>query len=99
MRSFFNKLLYLPKTEIIDYKIENNKVYLIVQSTFDEVPCRKCGGSTKSKSFAKEREIRHLPMNEQECYLAHLERTCKKRNLDFKLENHGLLYYSYSVRL
>jgi hypothetical protein len=30
---------------------------------------------------------------------AHLERTCKKRNLDFKLENHGWLYYSYSVRL
>lgn len=30
---------------------------------------------------------------------AHLERTCKKLNHDFKLENHGWLYYSYSVRL
>ena len=40
-------------------KIENNKVYLTVQSTFDEVPCRKCGGPTKSKGYAEEREIRH----------------------------------------
>jgi transposase len=69
MKSFFNKLLNLPKTEIIDYKIEDNKVYLTVQSTYNEIPCRQCGGPTKSKGYSEEREIRHLPMNEQECYL------------------------------
>ena len=69
MYSFFNKLLKLPKTEVTGYKILNNKIYLNVKSTFEEIPCRKCGGKTKSKGYTEEREIRHLPMNEQECYL------------------------------
>ena len=81
MKSFSNKLLNLPKTEIIDYKIENNKVYLTVQSTFDEVECRKCGGLTKSKGYAEEREIRHLPMNAQECYLVILTHQLNTRHI------------------
>jgi hypothetical protein len=62
MYSFFNKLLKLPKTEVTGYKILNNKIYLNVKSTFDEIPCRKCGDKTKSKGYAEERKIRHLPM-------------------------------------
>jgi len=69
MQSFFNKLLDLPQTEVTGYQIDGNKLYLEVQSTFDEVPCRQCGKKTKSKGYAEKREIRHLPMNDKECYL------------------------------
>lgn len=99
MKSFLNKLLNLPETEIIDNKIENNKVYLTVQSTFDEVPCRKCGGPTKSKGYAEERKIRHLPMNEQECYLViKAKRGICENCDDHPTTNQRLEWYEYKSR-
>jgi transposase len=99
MNSFLNKLLNLPKTEIIDHRIENNKVYLTVQSTYDEVPCRKCGGPTKSKGYAEEREIRHLPMNEQECYLViKAKRGICENCDDHPTTNQRLEWYEYNSR-
>ena len=40
MKSFLNKLLNLPKAEIIDYKIENNKVsqYIHSHQTIENMP-------------------------------------------------------------
>tara|TARA_B110000211_G_scaffold197708_1_gene227357 strand:+ start:292 stop:1548 length:1257 start_codon:yes stop_codon:yes gene_type:complete len=99
MYSFFNKLLKLPKTEVTEYKILNNKIYLNVKSTFDEIPCRKCGEKTKSKGYAEEREIRHLPMNEQECYLVIKAKRgiCEKCD-DTPTTNQRLEWYEYKSR-
>ena len=99
MLLFFNKLLNLPRTEVTDYKIVDNKIYLNVQSTFDEVPCRKCGKPTKSKGYAKKREIRHLPMNGKECYLE----IKAKRGIcvdcdDHPTTNQRLEWYDYKSR-
>ena len=61
MHVFLNDLLNLPNTIVTDYEIIGNKIMLDVESTFDEVKCRKCDGPTKSKGYAEVREIRHLP--------------------------------------
>lgn len=99
MLSFFNKLLNLPQTEVTDYKIVDNKIYLNVKSTSDEIPCRKCGKPTKSKGYAEKREIRHLPMNGKECYLE-IE---AKRGICMECDEHPttnqrLEWYDYKSR-
>ena len=48
MHVFLNDLLNLPNTIVTDYAIIGNKIMLDVESTFDEVKCRKCDGPTKS---------------------------------------------------
>ncbi len=69
IHQFLNDLLNLPDTKVTDYKIIKNAIYVDVESTTDDVDCRKCGGPTTSKGYAEVREIRHLPMNGYECYL------------------------------
>lgn len=99
MLSFFNELLDLPQTEVTGYKIVDKKIYLEVQSTFNEVECRQCGGPTKSKGYAEERAIRHLPMNEQECYLIiKAKRGICENCDDHPTTNQRLEWYDYKSR-
>ena len=46
MHQFLNDLLNLPDTQVTDYKIVGNKIYIDVESTTDEVKCRICNGPT-----------------------------------------------------
>ncbi|MCF6777913.1 transposase family protein, partial [Thiotrichales bacterium 19X7-9] len=99
MHQFLNDLLDLPDTKVTGYEIIGNKIYVDVQSTFDEVNCRNCGKPTKSKGYAEMREIRHLPMNGLECYL----RIKAKRGIcencdDHPTTNQRLKWYDYKSR-
>jgi transposase len=99
MHQFLNDLLNLPDTEVTGYKIIQNSIYVDVQSTIDEVKCRVCGGDTKSKGYAEEREIRHLPMNGYDCYL----RIKSKRGICEKCDdnpttNQRLEWFDYKSR-
>jgi transposase len=99
MHQFLNDLLNLPDTEITGYKIIQNSIYVDVQSTIDVVKCRVCGGATKSKGYAEEREIRHLPMNGYDCYL----RIKSKRGIcencdDHPTTNQRLEWFDYKSR-
>ena len=55
MLAFLNKLLNLSRIKVTDYKIVDNKIYLNVQSAFDEVLYRKYGKPAKSKGYAKKK--------------------------------------------
>ncbi|MDC0535996.1 transposase [Francisellaceae bacterium] len=99
MHQFLDDLLNLPDTKITNCEIINDKIYIDVQSTLDEVNCSKCGKPTKSKGYAEMREIRHLPMNGLECYL----RIKAKRGIcehcdDHPTTNQRLEWYDYKSR-
>ena len=51
MHDFLENLLALPATKVTDYKITNDVVYIRVESTHSQVPCRKCGRATKPKGL------------------------------------------------
>jgi len=99
MHAFLNDLLNLPGTKVTNYEIIGNKILIDVESTFDEVKCRKCDGSTKSKGYAEVREIRHLPMNGYECYLRIKSKRgiCEKCD-DTPTTNQRLEWHDYKSR-
>ena len=99
MFEFLDDLLNLPDTKVTGCKIVDDKIYIDVDSTTDEVKCRQCGGTTRSKGRAELREIRHLPMNGLECYLC----IKAKRGICDKCDNtpttnQRLKWYDYSSR-
>ena len=99
MHAFLNDLLKLPDTKVTSCEIIKNTIYIDVESTVQEVKCRKCMGPTKSKGYAEEREIRHLPMNGYDCYL----RIKAKRGIcetcdDNPTTNQRLEWYDYKSR-
>lgn len=63
------KLLDLPNTKVLSYKVTNEAVYIYIESTEDKVPCRKCGRETKPKGLGQEIKLRHLPILGKPCYL------------------------------
>jgi len=69
MDDFITKLLDLPNTNVLSYKITNDAVYIYIESTEAMVPCRECGRATKSKGLGQEVKLRHLPILGRPCYL------------------------------
>ena len=99
MHSFLEDILQLSNTRVVDYKLKNHKIYIEVESIDPAITCRKCGGKTKSKGYGEEREIRHLPILERECYLVIKPRRGICENCDdTPTTNQRLDWYDYKSR-
>ncbi len=62
MTDFITELLDLPDINVLNYKITQEAVYINIESTGTEMPCRQCGRQTKSKGLGQEIKLRHLPI-------------------------------------
>ena len=69
MDNFVSELLNLPNTNVLNYKITDEAVYIYIESTETKLPCCKCGKETKSKGLGQEVKLRHLPILGRPCYL------------------------------
>ena len=69
MDDFITDLLNLPNVNVLNIVNKPDAVYIQVESTETNIPCRVCGKPTKSKGLGQEVKLRHLPMLGKPCYL------------------------------
>ena len=69
MTDLVQELLELEDVKVIGYKIQNDAIYIQVESTKSEIPCKKCGKLTKPKGVGKEIQLRHLAMLGKASYI------------------------------
>lgn len=69
MTDLVQELLELKDVKVIGYKIRNDAIYIQVESTKSEIPCKKCGNPTKPKGVGKEIKLRHLAVLGKASYI------------------------------
>ena len=69
MDDFVTKLLNLPGTAVLQYKIADDAVHIHVESTDSAVRCSQCGKKTKPNGLGREIKLRHLPILGKPCYI------------------------------
>ena len=69
MTDLVQELLELEDVNVIGYKIHNDAIYIQVESTKSEIPCKKCGKLTKLKGVGKEIQLRHLAVLGKASYI------------------------------
>lgn len=69
MTDLVQELLELEDVKVIGYKIQNDAIYIQVESTRSEIPCKKCGKLTKPKGAGKEIQLRHLAVLGKASYI------------------------------
>ena len=69
MTDLVQELLELEDVKVIGYKIQNDAIYIQVESTKSEIPCKKCGKLTKPKGVGKEIQLRHLAVLGKASYI------------------------------
>jgi transposase len=69
MTDLVQELLELEDVKVIGYKIQNDAIYIQVESTKLEIPCKKCGKLTKPKGVGKEIQLRHLAVLGKASYI------------------------------
>lgn len=69
MTDLVQELLELSDVKVVGYKIQNDAIYIQVESTKSEIPCKKCGRLTKPKGVGKEIQLRHLAVLGKASYI------------------------------
>ncbi len=69
MTNLVQELLELENVKVIGYKIQNDAIYIQVESTKSEILCKKCGKPTKPKGVGKEIQLRHLAVLGKASYI------------------------------
>jgi len=99
MDDFITKLLDLPHTRVLSYKITDEAVYIYLESTETKIPCSKCGKETQPKGLGQEVKLRHLPILGKPCYLLlKPKRGLCKNCADGPTTNQRLSWYKYKSR-
>ena len=99
MRDIVEKLLNFKDTRIVNTDMCQNRIYITVESTTNDIPCQKCGKPTKSKGLGQEVKLRHLPILGYECYILIKPKRgiCDHCN-DHPTTNQRLGWYPYKGR-
>jgi transposase len=94
------KLLNLSDVKIVDTKEKEGEVRIYVESTKDNITCRKCGQETTiSHGYSKEIELRHLPIFGYSTYIIIKPKRGKCSNCDGNpTTSQRLSWYEYKSR-
>jgi len=69
MTDLVEELLELDDVKILGYKIKNRAIYIEVESTKSDIPCKKCDKLTKTKGAGKEIQLRHMAVLGKASYI------------------------------